>query len=154
MTDTIFQASDLATKRTEVLNAARSGLARVRDKDGTSLVMLPESKLRLLEVLSEWLRALLRLEALTSRGATPSVSDLGELAWLRVFDNEDLQEFIADLQASLVAAHADDDVTALEECLHAWRTTARQLEDPLRRSVLMGQHQPSDFVEASRPDHE
>ncbi len=154
MTDTIFQASDLANKRTELLSAARSGLARLRDKDGTSLVMLPESKLRLLEVLSEWSRALLRLEALISRGVTPSISDLGELAWLRVFDAEDLQEFMSDLQASLVAAHADGDVATLDECLHAWRTTARQLEDPLRRSVLLGRHEPADFVEAGRPDHE
>ncbi|MEY9875983.1 hypothetical protein ABH931_005490 [Streptacidiphilus sp. MAP12-33] len=154
MTDTIFQASDLATKRVELLTAARSGLARVRDKDGTSLVMLPESRLHLLETLADWSQAAVRLEAIISRGAGRDVSALGDLAWLRVFDDEDLREFLAELQAALTAAHADGHVSVLEDCLQAWRTTARQLEDPLRRSILLGQHDPADFVTAPRPEDE
>ena len=152
MSDTIFQATDLAGgKRTAFLDAARRGLARLRDKDGTSLVMLPESKLRLLETLARWWEAYMNLDGLLRRSDVPKTSELGELAWLRPFERPDLEEFISELHDALVAASADGDVTVLEECLQAWRTTARQLEDPLRRSVLLGRHVPDDFVEVDEP---
>jgi hypothetical protein len=152
MSDQIFQSSDLATKRIEVLEAARTGLAMVRDKDGTSLVMLPESRLRLLETLTKWWQAYMKLEALLHRNELPSVAELGELAWLRTFDREDFQEFVSELHDALVAANADEDAAVLDECIHAWRTTARQLEDPLRRSVLQGRFVPEHYVEATKPD--
>jgi hypothetical protein len=154
MSDTIFQASDLAKKRTEVLAAARSGVARVRDKDGTGYVMLPEGRLTLLEALTRWQQALIRLETLLRRGTTPTISDLGDLAWLRGFDLEDVREFVDELRDALVAAHADGDTAALEDCLRSWRATARQLADPLRRAVLHGSHQPEDFDEVSEPGGE
>ena len=153
MSDVIFQSSDLATKRTEVLDAARKGQARVRDKDGTSLVMLPESRLRLLETLTKWWQAYMKLEALLHRSELPRASDLGELAWLRAFDREDFQEFVSELHDALIAADADEDSTVLDECVRAWRITARQLEDPLRRSVLLhGSFAPDQYVDASEPD--
>ncbi|MEV7966090.1 hypothetical protein AB0O34_08910 [Sphaerisporangium sp. NPDC088356] len=151
MTDLIFQSSDLANKRTEVLEAAREGLARVRDKDGTSLVMLPERRLRLLQEIARWSRAHMRLDDLLRRDAIPNVSDLGDLAWLRVFDADDLREFVEDLHNALVAAHSDEDTLALDECIKAWRITARQIEDPLRRSVLIGKSTSDDYIEVHEP---
>jgi hypothetical protein len=152
MTDTIFQASDLAgTKRVEFLDAARGGRARLRDRDGTSLVMLPESRLRLLETLAAWWESYTKLDCLLRRGGVPAASDLGELAWLRSFDRDDMEEFLGELRDALVAASADQDSAVLDSCISAWRITARQLEDPLRRSVLLGAHSPSDFVEVGEP---
>ncbi|MEV4511578.1 hypothetical protein AB0K00_21705 [Dactylosporangium sp. NPDC049525] len=151
--DTIFQSSDLAgNRRVEFLQAARSGRARLRDKDGTSLVMLPESDLEWLEVMAKWSTAQLRLTELLRRGVVPTVSDLGELAWLRTFDLEDLQLFVDELHEVLVTAHADRSTDSLDACVQAWRTTARQLEDPLRRKVLLGSHDAEAFTEVSRPD--
>lgn len=150
MNDTIFQTSDLVNKRVEFLEAARGGLARVRDKDGTSYVMLPEGRLTLLEEMAQWSQALVRLEALLRKGR-PTVTQLGDLAWLRCFDESDLREFADDLHEALVAAHADGDKQVLEACLDDWRVTARQLADPLRRSILFGSHNPEDFEEASEP---
>lgn len=150
MNDTIFQASDLVAKRVEFLEAARDGRARLRDKDGSSYVMLPEGQLTLLEELAQWSQSLFRLESLLHKGR-PKVTELGDLAWLRCFDEADLHEFVDDLHVALVAANADGDKRVLEHCLHEWRTTARQLEDPLRRSVLLGSHNPDDFEEASEP---
>lgn len=152
MSDTIYQTSDLAgSKRTEFLDAARGGLARLRDKDGTSLVMLPESRLRLLETLTAWWQAYTRLDSLLRRSALPTANELGELAWLRPFDRGDLEEFLSELHDALVAAGADEDSAALDDLLRAWRITARQLEDPLRRSVLLGEHVPEDYVEVAAP---
>ena len=152
MSNTIFQPTDLASKRLEFLEAARKGQARLRDKDGTSLVMLPESRLRLLETLAEWWQAYMRLESFLRRSELPRASELGDLAWLRSFDREDLQEFVSELHDALVAANSDEDSAVLDECVTAWRLTARQLEDPLRRSILVGPHIPEDYVEASEPD--
>src|SRR5260370_6504510 len=132
----IFQLTDLANNRLEVLEAARRGQARLRDKDGTSLVMLPESRLQLLETLAKWWQAYMKLEALLRRSDLPRAAELGELAWLRAFDRDDFQEFVSELHDALIAANADEDTGVLDECIRAWRTTARQLADPLRRSVL------------------
>ncbi|MDH2425394.1 hypothetical protein [Sphaerisporangium sp. TRM90804] len=151
MRDIIFQASDLANKRTEILESARQGLAQIRDKDSTSLVMLPERRLRMLEEIAKWSLAHMRLDDLLRRDAEPSIGDLGDLAWLRVFDVDDLREFVDELHSALIAAHSDQDASVLDEFIRAWRITARQLEDPLRRSVLLGRHNPEDFSEASPP---
>jgi hypothetical protein len=152
MSDVIYQLSDLASKRLEFIDAARNGQARLRDKDGTSLVMLPESKLRLLETLAKWWQAYMKLEGFLRRTELPRASELGELAWLRSFERDDLQEFLSELHDALVAANADGDTAALDDCIQGWRTTARQLEDPLRRAVLLGSHVPEDYVEASEPN--
>lgn len=151
MSDVIFQLTDLANKRLEFLDAARNGQARLRDKDGTSLVMLPESRLRLLEELAKWWQAYMKLESFLRRSELPRASELGELAWLRSFEREDLDEFVSELHDALVASDADEDTAALDDCIHGWRVTARQLEDPLRRSVLLGPHVPDDYVEVSGP---
>lgn len=150
--DTIFQLTDLANRRVEVVEAARQGGARVRDKDGTSLLMLRESHVRVLEGLSEWTRAYLQLERLLRREGEPSVSELGDLAWLRVFSESDQALFLDDLHDALVSAAADGDLRPVEHCVGDWRVTARQLDDPLRRSVLLNTElDPDDLVDAARP---
>jgi hypothetical protein len=151
MNNQIFQSSDLAKQRTEFLEAARTGRARVRDKDGTGLVMLPESELDVLEQYAQWSQAHVRLSSLLASKDRITVSDLGELAWLRVFDRDDLSEFADELRDALIAGLADKDLGPVFEMVDAWRTTAKQLEDPLRRSVLLGNLADADLVDADRP---
>lgn len=115
-------------------------------------MVLPEGEVTVLQALARWGAAHLRLEALLRRDGKPGIAELGELAWLRVFDKEDLNEFVAELEESLIAAHADKSVESLKSCIEAWRATARQLEDPLRREILLrGRLGPDDLVEAKRP---
>jgi len=152
MSDLIFLPTDLASKRVEFLDAARKDRARLRDKDGTSYVMLRESRVQLLETLTTWWQAHMRLEGFLRRSELPKAGELGELAWLRSFERQDLEEFVNELRDALVAANADGDTAALDDCIRGWHTTARQLEDPLRRSVLLGRHAPEDYVEAAKPD--
>jgi hypothetical protein len=147
----IFQVSDLANSRVEFLNAARSGEARLRDRDGTSLVMLPERRLRFLEIVADWSADHLRLKRLLERDDLPTIADLGKLAWLRVFDRHDLGEFENDLQDALIAATADGSSEPIDETVREWRITARELKDPLRRNVLLSSHVSSDFVDADEP---
>lgn len=152
MNNQIFQSSDLAKLRTELLDAARSGRARVRDKDGTGLVMLPEKDLEVLEQYALWSQAHSRLNALLASSKRITVSDFGELAWLRVFDRDDLTEFVNELHDSLIAGLADRDLKPVFDTVEAWRITARQLEDPLRKSVLLGSLSEADLVDVERPD--
>jgi hypothetical protein len=147
----IFQATDLVNRRVEFLDAARRGLARLRDKDGTSLVMLPERRLDLLQDLRAWSIACLRLEQLTAARERPSVRDLGDLAWLRVFDTDAIREFTAELHDALLAANSDDDTAALFAVLDAWRARARLHDDPLRQEMLLGGATMADFIDAVPP---
>jgi hypothetical protein len=123
----VFQVSDLANNRTEFIDEARSGLARLRDKDGTSLVMLPEARLDHLQRLQDLNEIYLRLSHLIVKGKPASPVELGQHSWLRVFDLE---------------------------AVEAWRMTARQLSDPLRRSILLGDVKPSELATAARPESE
>jgi hypothetical protein len=114
--------------------------------------MLPESKVVSLQRVAEWSGHLLRLQSLLQRDSCPSVADLGDLAWLRGFDREDLQDFAEELHQVLIAAISDQSADALDDVVHAWRVTAQEIEDPLRRSVLTGEPSAADFEDAPRPD--
>lgn len=151
MPNNIFQASDLANQRVEVLDAARSGRARVRDKDGTGLVMLRESELEVLEGYAAWSQKLQRLTDLLASDGELNVRSLGDLAWLRAFDRDDIRAFADELLQSLIAGLADGDLEPVDETVRAWRVTARQLEDPLRREVLLSHRTDADFIDASAP---
>lgn len=150
--DVIYQASDLAgAKRREFLEAARSGRAHLRDTDGTDLVALKAHDLKVLEGLAYWSAQHRRLGRILRDSDVPSIAQLEQLAWLRVFDRDDLVTFLEELHDCLIAASADYDLGVIEEAVQAWRVTARQLDDPLRRSVLLARHDPDDFEEALRP---
>jgi len=151
MNSTIYQASDLSTRRREFIDAARGGRAHLRDTDGTEIVALRAGELDVLEGLAYWSGHHRRLERLLRDVSQPTVSQLGELAWLRSFDREDLEAFLDELYECLIAASADRDLRVLSDAIKAWRVTAQQLEDPLRRSVLLSRHDPADFVDAGRP---
>jgi len=150
--ETIFLPSDLAgKKRIEFLQQARQSSARIRDKDGVSLMALPESQVVALRLVAEWSGHLLRLQDLLARDGHPSLADLGDMAWLRVFDRDDLKEFADELHQVLIASISDESSEALAEAVRAWKVTAKELDDPLRRSVLTGERSQADFVPADRP---
>ncbi len=148
----IYQASDLAgTKRREFLEAARSGRAHLRDTDGTDLVALRASDLDVLDRLAYWSAQYRRLGRLLRNVGSPNLEQLGDLAWLRGFDRDDLLVFLDELHDCLIAASADHDLTVLESAIRAWRATSQQLEDPMRSSVLLGRYKSNDYVDALRP---
>lgn len=147
----IYQASDLAGgKRRDFLEAARSGRAHLRDTDGTDLVALRAQDLAVLEGLAYWSGQHRRLGRLLRDADVPTVAQLEDLAWLRSFDRDELEAFLDELHDCLIAASADRGLGVLDEAVRAWRVTAQQLEDPLRRSALLARHDPSDFEDGSR----
>ncbi len=150
ITSAVFQASDLASgKRREFLGAAREGGALLRDTDGFALTMVPLAQLEAItEIAQVAVAALVALAAFGRGPARPA--DLGQLAWLTTFDEDDRAEFFAELRDALAVAEATRDAAPVEMCLRGWRTTARALSDPLRRAVLTA---PGDgeYAEVDRP---
>ena len=152
MTTAVFQASDLAgAKRREFLGAARKGGALLRDTDGFALTMVPLSQLEAItEVARTAVAALLAAAALSRGQVRPA--ELGQLAWLAVFDDDDRAEFFGELRDALAVAEATRDAGPVETCLRDWRTTARALSDPLAREILTGRGD-FDYAEVTRPEH-
>jgi hypothetical protein len=150
ITSEVFQASDLAgAKRREFLGAAREGGALLRDTDGFALTMIPLAQLEAItEIAHTAVAALLAMAALSRDSARPA--ELGPLAWLAVFDDDDRAEFFGELRDALALAQATRDATPVETCLREWRTTARALDDPHRRAILTGPGD-NDYAEVSRP---
>ena len=150
---TIFQASDLNQRGRAVLDAARAGEARVRDKDGLSLLVLPERRVR---ALSAVVQAAINLAVVELALALPperrAPHEYGEWTWLRSLDEEDLAEFVGEMREVLIVAGREEAPERLEETLQSWRATARALEDPIARGILLGEHRAEDFVEVSRPE--
>lgn len=151
---TIFQASDLNQRGRAIIDAAREGEARVRDKDGFSLVMLPEERVRALETIAASVANLASIERALAHAPdrVPDLPGFGAWTWLRAFDVEDLREFVQEVRDALLVAAREETVGILDEVLRRWRTTAQALEDPLCRQILLGQHQPGDFVDVQRPE--
>ena len=151
-TDVIYTASDLDRRRREVTDTARRGLARIRDTDGTGLVLLPARHYEVLEAVSRWYD---RLDVVERARAKPAAerapADFGDLTWLRHLDDDDLAQFLQEVRAAVSVAYHDDDLSELEQLVRDWRATADELADPARREVLLGGFDAADYVEAARP---
>jgi len=148
--NTVFQASDLAgAKRREFIRAAREGGALLRDTDGFALTMVPLTQLEAIsEVARTAVAALLALAALSRGPVRPA--ELGRLAWLAVFDDDDRAEFFDELRDALSVAEATRDAAPVETCVRKWRITARALADPAAREILTGPGD-DDYAEVTRP---
>ena len=152
----IYQASDLAGKRRELMDAARSGFAQIRDTDGTGLVLLPQGRFDLLRALRDHFSRFMSLEATLERPkGERRVTDFGELAWLAAFDEDDQLSFRRELMEALIQCLATDSVAPVEKCIRDWRATAVALSNEKARRVLTtpGPSEAS-FEEVGRPERD
>jgi hypothetical protein len=157
----IFQSSDLNQRGRSILDAARKGLVRIRDKDGASLIMTREEQLTELERRSQIGERIADLTANFmlienavehEEGAKPTLAELGDWVWLRYLPTQDLQEFVAEIRELLYAACREHTLDPLDESLDAWRETALMLRDPLSRETLTAKNKPKDYVDVNRPE--
>jgi len=151
--EVIYTVSDLSRKRREVADVARRGLARIRDTDGTGLVLLPAQRYELLEAVSRWGDRLGVVERAQSKSRTERTpADFGDLTWLRHLDEDDLVQFVSEMRQTLSLAYHDNDLTALVDAVADWKATAEEFTDPARREILLGTTDTADFVEVTRPE--
>ena len=153
--EVIYTVSDLSRKRREVADVARRGLARIRDTDGTGLVLIPAQRYEVLEAVSLWADRLGVVERAQAKNHTERTPvDFGDLTWLRHFDDDDLVEFVSELRQALSLAYHDNDLTPLVDAFTDWKVTADELADPARREVLLGSVDSADFVAVARPERQ
>jgi len=85
----VFQASDTpGPKRREFIGAARDGGALLRDTDGFALTMVPLARLEAVTEIAQVAVAALLAVAVLGRGSARP-ADLGQLAWLAAFGEDD-----------------------------------------------------------------
>jgi hypothetical protein len=149
--DRVYLASDLAQKRREVIDEARSDFAQIRDTDGTSLVMLEQRRFDFLrgmvELVSKWVRLDL---ALSRPFAERRSTDFGEFAWLEGFDADDQETFRGELLEAVNLAVANSDLASIKTCVDDWRRTARALSNNKVKRALTAPAD-DDFTEVKRP---
>jgi len=142
----IFGATDLKTRRTELLGAAMKGRALVRAVDGTALVLTRLAAVEAQDCVATWALRLHR----TSVG--DAAEPPAELEWLATLDDSDRARCLAELWTALTQVLVDEDRTVFDQALRDWRVTAEALADPERREVLLGDIDVEDFVAAARPE--
>ena len=104
----IFTASDLDRKRRAVLDTAKRGEARVRDTDGSHLVMESAQSHDAREATAEWA---VRLHQLDVAAAMPREQrrprHFGDLTWARYLPDDDLNSMREVLWEALLATRAE-----------------------------------------------
>jgi len=146
MATRIYGATDLKTRRTELLGAAVSGRALVRAVDGTALVLTRLAAVEAQDCVATWA---LRLHAFDGDDPTRMPP---ELEWLGTFDDEDRALCLDELWHALRQVRAEEDRSKFDETLRAWRMTTEALADPERRKVLLGAVEVGDFIVADRSE--
>jgi hypothetical protein len=160
---TIFQSSDLNQRGRAVLDAAREGFVRVRDKDGASLVMTREERFDELErrnavgdgiahAAASFMLLEQAVEHRSDAHTAPGLAEFGDWVWVRHLPASDLHEFVVEMRDALYQACREFSLEPIQESLDAWRETAMALRDPLSRETLLGEQGDDDYVEAQRPE--
>lgn len=147
-----YLPSDLQRRYRVILDEAKVGQARLRDLDGTNILVLPEHEVEVLRRIGAAAANLAAVERLAGFPVSrkPDLVDYGEWSWLRVFETEDLSDFLRDIREAIIVAVRERSTTLLDEQLRAWRVTAEQAEDPLFASILKAGFVEDDFVEVTR----
>jgi hypothetical protein len=153
MAGVTYLPTDLQRRYRVILDEAKAGEARVRDLDGTNILLLPEADVLVLRRVCEAAANLATIERVVEVMASrrPELPEYGEWSWVRVFDVDDLREFMRDIREAIIVGVREGTSKLLDEQLRAWRVTAQQADDPLFRAVLAGGAAEEDFVEVRRP---
>lgn len=156
MSSSTYLPSDLPEHYRTILDEAKAGEARVRDTDGTSLLLLPEADVIALRRVSTAAMNLAAVERAVEIRATgrAGAADLGDWGWLHVFDADDLREFVDEIREAIIVGAGERSSDLLDQQLAAWKITAEQADDPVFRSILSSGAAEGDFVEVSRPGRE
>lgn len=152
--DRIYQASDLAgSARREFIADALHSRARLRSTDGDSLIMLREARLEHVAAIRDYAVAYLTLDTAMKRARDDRrASDYGPWAFISVFDDDDIDEFLQEVNEAIVRAASGEDHSAVDDLVRQWQMSARTLSDPVAREILSGTTQQSDWVEVSDQD--
>jgi len=109
-----------------VIEAARAGGARIRDKDGLTLVLAPAEQIDRDAVIVELAMDLLRVEhalAVERGGRRPA--SYGGLAWLTALPDAAQQAFVTEAGDALLVAASGGPLQAVVQVIDDWVTNRR-----------------------------
>lgn len=155
--DTAYQATDLARSHREVLDAARSGGASIRDKDGLMLVMMPAEEVNRSRMINDYALDIIRLTlAYQAQFATLAKSEVmpdpaaaepgyqiediasyGHFSWLSVLPFRYQVEFLGAISRQVLLASSGIGTRSLQQLIGDWRATAETWMDPDAREQLL-----------------
>lgn len=149
-TSTIFSASELRQNRRALDAAKVDGIARVRDADGTALLVAREEAIGNALQEREWLSRVadmaLQLHAIETRPAD-DLPGFGDLTFVSRLDEPNRAAFVADMWEAVIEARAEASATPIHEAIADWRETSRALNDSERLAKLTAPIVADDFVE-------
>jgi hypothetical protein len=128
--EVMYQATDLARKSRDVLEAARHGRALIRDKDGTAFeILLAGTSSRQRFVFAGMQRFIQTLSLLEiERGRRDPVL-YGDFAWLAALPDDEQRRFIWEYVRAIEAALGIGP-EVVDQLVHEWQQTARVYADP------------------------
>ena len=141
-----YQATDLARRHREVIDAARRGSALIRDKDGVALLMAPADQDRRTREINEIALGLVRIATVLLAGDPhPAAGALANLAWLSVLPSEAQRRFFDEMAEAILVAASGTSMRPVEQLLGDWRATAEAWADPdVREQLLAAEDAPID----------
>lgn len=154
MSATTYTPTDVQRRYREILDVARTGSARIRDTDGTTLVLSPAGDV---EFLSGFLRHYVDharfLSALATNAGTPSSAwaDGTPYPFVAALDDDEVQEFARELSGMLRHAAETHSLEAHEGTIAAWRSTAEIVADPAVLAVALAPIDHGSVVRLSEP---
>jgi hypothetical protein len=146
--DTLYQATDLARRHREVMEAARRpGGAIIRDRGGEAFLLTPAAPVSRDHYLLEGLRAAVQVLSLLRSGGPRDSVLYGSLSWLAILPNDDQQQFVWEYVRALQAATGTG-VDAVEQLLYEWQQTARAwVDEDLRAELTSDLDEPLHGIE-------
>jgi hypothetical protein len=135
-----YQATDLARNHRQVVDDARAGIAVIRDKDGTTLVMTTAS---VLERAQEIAGAAIALVQVAQELAVPAgqrtTAAYGDFAWLRGLPDDAQRTFVAEMSDQLLIVASGGRLDQLRHLIGDWLATAEAWGDTETRDALVAE---------------
>lgn len=133
-----YQATDLARNHRQVVDDARDGIAVIRDKDGTTLLMTTASVLERAQEIGGTAVALVQVaQALAEPADRRTTSAYGDFAWLRPLPEDAQRRFLAEVTDQLLVVASGGRLDQLTELVGDWLGTAEAWADADTREALL-----------------
>jgi hypothetical protein len=133
-----YQATDLARNHRQVVDAARGGIAVIRDKDGTTLVMTTASLLERAQEIGGAAVALVQVaQALAGPADRRTTSAYGDFAWLYPLPEDAQRRFVGEVTDRLLVVASGGRLDQLTELLGDWLATAEAWGNADAREALL-----------------
>lgn len=126
-----YQVSDLQRQYRRIVGDARTHGARIRDKDGLTLLLAPSERFDHAATLVHHIPTLVQLEhVLELPRAHRHLTAFGAAAWAAGLEEDDLVTFVREFADAMLMAASGGPVDVVEDLLHDWRSTAEIMADP------------------------